>query len=308
MDENPLFRTFLFTVSFYVAALFFTSLLAVVDLKTGKSESEEKPTTAEKFTLATFKEIPSFAWLIILNLTIFYAAVVPFICISTSFFQNYFDFEKSKASIFCSAFYMIAVPLSPLFGYLADKYGFHCVWTLVSLTIGSFSAAYCALGYSYGAEILVIGIGITYAVANTILSPLLTVLVEPKYQALLYGLLYAVANVSMSASSKAYGVLRDSEKLKDNYRDQFIINALIVGLIISTLTNAVLVSRIGWNPSKKKRDETLEDNIKEEIENLKIVESTKTDNFTTGRHRIDTMPAIEEKNPLISEPNSLESK
>ncbi|GAV02517.1 hypothetical protein RvY_13073 [Ramazzottius varieornatus] len=97
----------------------------------GREASEE---STEPFRIGMIKQFTPSFWVLALFLVFFYAGVLPFVAEAPHYFEDRFHYTPSYAGYIAGSTYDIAL-ISPLFGFLSDRWGRRGLWVLAAPTI-----------------------------------------------------------------------------------------------------------------------------------------------------------------------------
>jgi len=124
------------------------------------------------------------------------------------YFQHAHDHTLESASIVNSYVYVVAIFLSPIFGWLADRF-----WRRgLMMTIGSLLLPLSFAGLmieGWGAWVTTGLLGISFATVPAILWPAVVKLVKPSLLGTAYGLLFMLQPIGLFISNLLAGGLND---------------------------------------------------------------------------------------------------
>jgi MFS family permease len=150
----------------------------------------------------------SFWYVAALNV-LFYAVIFPFrSTFAIKYFQHAHDHTLESASVVNSYVYIAAIFLSPVFGWLADRFGRRgLMMTLGSLLLPLSFAGLMIEGW--GAWVTTGLLGISFATVPAILWPAVVKLVKPSLLGTAYGLLFMLQAIGLFISNLLAGGLND---------------------------------------------------------------------------------------------------
>lgn len=148
-------------------------------------------------------------WYILALCVLFYSVIVPFrSTFSVKYFQHAHALDLESAAIINSFVYLAAVIATPLFGWVADRYGYRALMMM----FGSILLPLSFIGVVVGGDGLwftTILLGISYALVPAILWPAVIKLVKADRLGMAYGLLFMLQNVGLTFCNLAAGWLND---------------------------------------------------------------------------------------------------
>jgi MFS family permease len=148
-------------------------------------------------------------WYILALCVLFYSAIIPYrSTFSIKYFQHAHDMSLESAAVINSYVYLAAIFATPLFGWIADRYGHRAL----SMVIGSLLLPLAFVLAVMGAEAVwatTVLLGIAYALVPAVLWPSVIKLVEANRLGTAYGLLFMLQNIGLTVCNLAAGWLND---------------------------------------------------------------------------------------------------
>ena len=146
-ETDVLFLTLMLAGCACLLSLLVGSILAIIDrLVLGKEESADDeeplldPDTPSRpqppsFNISEMLDFPVGVWMIFLICVAFYSSIFPLISQGVEFFIEWFHVSPQEARKLNSVVYTMALPLSPLFGFIIDRTKKNVLWVLGSILI-----------------------------------------------------------------------------------------------------------------------------------------------------------------------------
>ena len=148
-------------------------------------------------------------WYILALCVLFYSVIVPFrSTFSVKYFQHAHALDLESAAIINSFVYLAAVLATPLFGWVADRYGYRSLMMM----FGSILLPLSFIGVVVGGDGLwftTILLGISYALIPAILWPAVIKLGKADRLGMAYGLVFMLQNVGLTICNMTAGWLND---------------------------------------------------------------------------------------------------
>ena len=148
-------------------------------------------------------------WYIMALCVLFYSVVVPFrSTFSIKYFQHAHGLDLEAAATINSFVYLAAVLTTPLFGWIADRFGYRALM----MVFGSLLLPLSFIGVLVGGNGLWFTtalLGISYSLIPAILWPAVIKLVKADRLGMAYGLLFMLQNVGLTVCNLVAGMLND---------------------------------------------------------------------------------------------------
>ena len=148
-------------------------------------------------------------WYLLALCVLFYAVVVPYrSTFAIKYFQHAHDLSLASAATINSYVYLATIFVTPLFGWVADRFGYRAL----TMVFGSLLLPMSFIGVVLGGKGLFMTslmLGISYSLIPAILWPSVVKLVEAKRLGTAYGLLFMLQNAGMTATNLVAGWLND---------------------------------------------------------------------------------------------------
>jgi len=148
-------------------------------------------------------------WYILALCVLFYSAIVPYrSTFAIKYFQHAHDMSLESAAVINSYVYLAAIFATPLFGWIADRYGHRAL----SMVFGSLLLPLAFVLALMGGEAIwatTVVLGIAYALVPAVLWPSVIKLVEANRLGTAYGLLFMLQNVGLTVCNLVAGWLND---------------------------------------------------------------------------------------------------
>jgi MFS family permease len=146
----------------------------------------------------------------ILGLTVlFYAVIFPFrSTFAIKYFQHAHDLNLASAATINSYVFLAAVFVTPLFGWISDRYGHRATMMVFGSLLLPMS--FVGLGISsWGLWMSTVLLGISFSLIPAVLWPSVVKLVAAERLGTAYGLLFMLQNLGMAAANVFAGWLND---------------------------------------------------------------------------------------------------
>jgi len=148
-------------------------------------------------------------WYILALCVLFYSSIVPYrSTFAIKYFQHAHDMSLESAAIINSYVYLAAVLATPLFGWIADRYGHRAL----SMVFGSLLLPLAFLLAVMGGEAIwatTIVLGIAYALIPAVLWPSVIKLVEADRWGTAFGFMFMLQNIGLTVCNLVAGWLND---------------------------------------------------------------------------------------------------
>jgi MFS family permease len=148
-------------------------------------------------------------WYILALCVLFYSVIFPFrSTFAIKYFQHTHDLSLEDAATINSYVFLAAIFATPLFGWIADRFGRRAL----SMVFGSLLLPLSFVGLVMGEGglwVTTVLLGISFSLVPAVLWPSVIKLVEAERLGTAYGLLFMLQAVGMSASNVIAGWLND---------------------------------------------------------------------------------------------------
>jgi MFS family permease len=148
-------------------------------------------------------------WYLLALCVLFYSAIIPYrSTFAIKYFQHAHDMSLESAAVINSFVYLAAIFATPLFGWIADRYGHRAL----SMVFGSLLLPLAFIVAMMGGEAVwatTVLLGIAYSLIPAVLWPSVIKLVEANRLGTAYGLLFMLQNIGLTACNLAAGWLND---------------------------------------------------------------------------------------------------
>ena len=148
-------------------------------------------------------------WYILALCVLFYSAIIPYrSTFAIKYFQHAHDMSLESAAVINSYVYLAAIFATPLFGWIADRYGHRAL----SMVFGSLLLPLAFILAVMGAEAIwatTLLLGIAYSLIPAVLWPSVIKLVEANRLGTAYGLLFMLQNIGLTVCNLIAGWLND---------------------------------------------------------------------------------------------------
>jgi MFS family permease len=168
------------------------------------------PVAPEKIVWRDVLSFDRSYWYILALCVTFYSVILPFrSTFAIKYFQHARDLSLDDASIMNSYVFLAAVFVSPVFGLIADRFG----WRASLMIFGSFLLPVTFLLLGIGqAELwtVTVLVGISFSLVPAILWPSVAHVVTPARLGTAFGLMTMIQNIGLTFSNLAAGWLNDA--------------------------------------------------------------------------------------------------
>jgi len=148
-------------------------------------------------------------WYLLALCVLFYSAIIPYrSTFAIKYFQHAHDMSLESASVINSFVYLAAIFATPLFGWIADRYGHRAL----SMVFGALLLPLAFVAAVMGGEAVwatTVLLGIAYSLIPAVLWPSVIKLVEANRLGTAYGLLFMLQNIGLTVCNLAAGWLND---------------------------------------------------------------------------------------------------
>jgi MFS family permease len=148
-------------------------------------------------------------WYILALCVLFYSVIFPFrSTFAIKYFQHAHELSLESAAILNSYVFLAAIFATPLFGWIADRYGRRAL----SMVFGALLLPLSFVGVVIGAGglwLTTVLLGISFSLIPAVLWPSVVKLVEASRLGTAYGLLFMMQAVGMTVANVVAGWLND---------------------------------------------------------------------------------------------------
>lgn len=163
----------------------------------------------EKFEWRNVARFGRSFWYLLGLCVLFYSVIFPFrSTFSIKYFQHAHDMPLQAAAVLNSYVYLAALLFTPLFGWIADRYGHRSL----AMMIGSLMLPISFLGlfgYGWGLEFTMLLLGVSFSLIPAVMWPSVIKLTSSDKLGTAYGLLFMIQNAGMMAANIIAGWLND---------------------------------------------------------------------------------------------------
>ena len=164
----------------------------------------------ERFALKDIANFDRSFWYITALNVLFYSVIFPFrSTFAIKYFQHAHDKTLEAASIINSYVFLAAIFLTPLFGFIADRYGRRGL----QMMFGSLLLPLSFIGLmseNWGAWLTTGMLGVSFSLVPAILWPSVVKLVGKEQLGTAYGLMFMTQAIGLSAANLIAGALNDA--------------------------------------------------------------------------------------------------
>jgi len=170
-----------------------------------------KPVTAgsEKLHWGDVFRFGTSFWFILALCVLFYSAIVPYrSTFAIKYLQHAHHLSLETSATINSYIYLAAVLTTPVFGWIADRFGYRAL----SMVFGSLILPLAFLLVSTGGEwvwVSTVLLGISYSLIPAVLWPCVIKLVEARRLGTAYGMLFMLQNAGLTVCNLVAGWLND---------------------------------------------------------------------------------------------------
>jgi MFS family permease len=148
-------------------------------------------------------------WYVVVLCVAFYAVIFPFrSTFAIKYFQHAHGLALDAASLMNSHVFLAAIVATPLFGYIADRWGHRALLMAFGALLLPLSFAILAATH-WSLWITTVLIGVSFSLVPAVLWPSTTFLVEPARFGTAFGLMTMLQNAGMGLSNVVAGFLND---------------------------------------------------------------------------------------------------
>jgi len=168
-----------------------------------------EPASAERVRWQDVARFGRSFWYILALCVLFYSVIFPFrSTFAIKYFQHSHDLSLAAAATINSYVFLAAIFATPLFGWIADRYGRRAL----SMVFGSLLLPLSFVGLVMGEGglwVTTVLLGISFSLVPAVLWPAVIKLVEAERLGTAYGLLFMLQAVGMTLSNVIAGWLND---------------------------------------------------------------------------------------------------
>ena len=256
--------TLMVSFGMMILCCFLTIILMVMDKRAEKFLQRDN-STKKKFTIQDLKNFGIYYWLVLGIASTYYVVFYPFVAIAQLFFTSKFGLSVSEADIANVVTYATQI-LSPFFGLMIDRTGFHMSWALMGyiLMFGAHVLFLLSNGLFYIPFVANAIIGISHSCFNAAIWVAPALLVKDNQLSTAYGILEAVSHFGYAVVDLIAG------QVIDNFgyfaQEVFFLCFLTIGILLLVLLifhlagTENLVNISGQNRKKASVIHDLQDN------------------------------------------------
>ena len=178
-------------------------------VKTPPAPLTSEPTATERVRWQDLARFGRSYWYILALCVLFYSVIFPFrSTFAIKYFQHTHELSLEGAATINSYVFLAAIFATPLFGWIADRYGRRAL----SMVFGSLLLPLSFVGLVMGEGglwVTTVLLGISFSLVPAVLWPSVIKLVEAKRLGTAYGLLFMLQAVGMTLSNVVAGWLND---------------------------------------------------------------------------------------------------
>ena len=165
--------------------------------------------TPQRLNWSTLKGIDPAFWYLLGMATIFYAVVFPFrSTFSIEYFQNAKGLSLQDAGITNSWVFFAAIFATPIFGWVADRFGHKT--GMLAMGMLALAVSFAILGAtSWALWVTTALVGVSYSLVPAVLWPAVTQLVDLRRLGAAFGLMTILQNSGMAVCNLVVGWLND---------------------------------------------------------------------------------------------------
>jgi len=183
-----------------------TVVYAVIEARVPLAVKGGQP---QKLDWSSLRGVDAAFWYLLGMATIFYAVVFPFrSTFSIEYFQNAKGLSLQDAGITNSWVFFAAIFASPVFGWIADRFGHKT--GLMALGMLALAVSFAILGATpWPLWITTALVGFSYSLVPAVLWPAVTQIVDIRRVGAAFGLMTILQNMGMAACNVVVGWLND---------------------------------------------------------------------------------------------------
>jgi MFS family permease len=154
-------------------------------------------------------------WYIVVLCVAFYSVIFPFrSTFAIKYFQHAHQMTLEAASLMNSHVFLAAIFATPLFGFVADRFGHRALLMAFGALLLPLSFAILAFT-NWNLWVVTVLIGVSFSLVPAVLWPSTTYLVEPARFGTAFGLMTLLQNAGMAACNLAAGYLNDANRASE---------------------------------------------------------------------------------------------
>lgn len=169
----------------------------------------------ERFVLADAWRFSAPFWYIVVLCVAFYSVIFPFrSTFAIKYFQHAHGLALDAASLMNSHVFLAAIVATPLFGYIADRFGRREL--LMVLGAALLPLTFLVLATTqWNLWIATVLIGVSFSLVPAVLWPTVTFVVEPRRFGTAFGLMTMLQNAGMMSGNLVAGYLNDAYRASE---------------------------------------------------------------------------------------------
>ena len=179
---------------------------------------------------------------------VFYAAVLTPTSVGELYYMHKYGISLAMSNLINSFVHILPVFLCPLFGLIINQVGYNPIWILVAVltgTLSHFLLAYSNDNQSYSYIGSFIG-GMSYSMFTTSIWPMVSLIVNPEFIGLGYGIQQAVISCFQVLVASTVG------SVADNY-GYFMVQLYYIALSLISLSLVILLNMIDYTSHHERR-------------------------------------------------------
>jgi len=171
---------------------------------------DAEPAATERVRLKDVMQFDRSFWYIAILNVLFYSVIFPFrSTFAIKYFQDAHSQSLEQAATLNSYVFLAAIVLTPLFGWIADKYGHRGK----QMMVGSLLLPLSFVGLMFedwGLWLTTALLGVSFSLIPAIMWPAVVKLVKKHQLGTAYGLMFMVQAIGVAAANMIAGALNDS--------------------------------------------------------------------------------------------------
>jgi len=206
----------------FVACIFIAVLDWYADARIDaeKAKARARGEDEEEFQCSAILKFPASAWVIFLTCMIFYISVLTFYTVASDILQKTgFQYSPTEASQFLAIPNFVAIPMSPTFGFIFDRFGRSLTWMIIACAmqvVGQTAFLALAQGWFFLNPGIIMGwIGVAYSMFAAAIWPLLPFVLKQRELGTGYGIMTAVQNAGLAGFPLIIGAIQVMPELQD---------------------------------------------------------------------------------------------
>ena len=170
-------------------------------------------------------------WYIVILCVAFYSVIFPFrSTFAIKYFQHAHQMTLEAASLMNSHVFLAAIFATPLFGFIADRYGHRALLMAFGSLLLPVSFAILAFT-QWNLWVVTVLIGICFSLVPAVLWPSTTYLVEPARFGTAFGLMTMLQNAGMATCNLVAGYLNDANRASEAHPDGYMPMLAFFGIL-----------------------------------------------------------------------------